>query len=102
MQESRARICGSMTASAGATGESHVAWEHVDYEALWLETEGLNCEDALGYFELHLPYVCRDAYVARSTRPALIVRVRQGGFEYIFDAYTSLEASGAIPYSAID
>ncbi|MCX6543515.1 MAG: hypothetical protein NTV05_03775 [Acidobacteria bacterium] len=76
--------------------------DFVDYRALWREAEGLNPEEAIVYFEDQLAYVCRDAYVARNTRAAVILRVRQGGFEYVFDHYTSLETSGAIPYSATD
>ncbi len=74
----------------------------LDYDILWRETEGLTPEEALHYFEEHLPYVCRDAYLASSTRPAVISRIRQGGFEYVFDHYTSLEASGVVPYSPTD
>ena len=69
---------------------------------MWRETDGLNSEEALRYFEQQLPFVCRDAYVARSTRPAVILQVRQGNFEYVFDHYASLEASGAVPYSATE
>lgn len=85
-----------------AGGECPVGPDHLDYDALWRETEGLNPEEALRYFEQHLAYVCRDAYVAKSTRPAVILKIRLGGFEYVFDHYTSLEASGAVPYSATE
>ena len=71
----------------------------VDYNGLWRETMGLRPEDALHYFEEHLPYLCRDAYVARGNRPAAMVRIRQASFEYVFDHYTSLEADGTVAYS---
>ena len=83
-------------------GEWPVGPDHLDYDVLWRETEGLNPDEALGYFEKHLPYVCRDAYIATSTRPAVILQIRHGDFEYVFDHYTSLEASGAVPYSATE
>jgi hypothetical protein len=64
--------------------------DKVDYAAVWLETEGLSKTEAHEYFAAHLPYVCRDAYLARANRPTVVIGVRQGTFEYAFDHYTSL------------
>jgi len=75
---------------------------HLDYDALWRETEELSPEEAICHFEQHLPYICRDAYIAKSARPAVIVQIRHGSFEYVFDNYTSLEVSGDLPYSAME
>jgi hypothetical protein len=72
----------------------------VSYETLLREADGLTQAESLGYFEEHLPYVCRDAYQARAGRSAVILRIHHGTFEYVFDHYTSLEASGVVPYSA--
>ena len=71
----------------------------VDFDELRSETNGLRSSEAIDYFQEHLPWVCRDAYLARTARPAVILRVQQGNFEYIFDHYTSLEADGTVPYS---
>ena len=73
--------------------------DRLDYETLWAETTGLDSIEALRYFEQHLPYVCRDAYETRTRRPAVILRVRHATFEHVFDHYTSLEATGVVPYS---
>ena len=74
----------------------------IDYDALWRETAGLAADEALYYFDQHLPFLARDAYLARSPRPAVIVRFQHASFEYVFDHYTSLEAIGAVPYSPTD
>lgn len=68
----------------------------IDFELLWSEAGPIVAE-ALDYVQLHLPWLCRDAYVARSARPHNILRVQQGSFEYIFDHYTQLEENGTIP-----
>lgn len=73
--------------------------DRLDYESLWRETTGLELCEALVYFEQHLPYICRDAYQTRMRRPAVFLRVQYSTFEYIFDHYTSLEATGVVPYS---
>lgn len=71
----------------------------LDYDALWCETKGLSDAEALDYFEEHLPFLCRDVYLRVGDRPADILRVQHEGFEYIFDNYSALEASGAVSYS---
>ncbi len=76
--------------------------DRIDYDGLWRATAGLEADEALRYFAHHLPFLCGDAYRARSHRPAVIVRIQHGTFEYVFDHYTSLEAIGAVPYSPTD
>src|SRR5665213_3926640 len=71
----------------------------LDLATLWSETDALNSSQALDYFQEHLSWVSRDAYLARTGRPAVVLRVQQGNFEYIFDHYSSLEADGTVPYS---
>jgi hypothetical protein len=48
-----------------------------------------------------LPYVWRDAYLEMVPRPTNIVRFRRDAFEYIYDDYASLEATGAVPYDPV-
>lgn len=72
---------------------------HLDYLGLWLEAGGPERPDALSYFETHLPWLCRDAYVVASQRPESIVQVQQGTFVYVFDAYTVLEDTGVVAYA---
>lgn len=76
-----------------------MAFPQLDYAGIWAETVGMSRLDALAYFEAQLPWLCRDAYVAASGRPDVIVQVPQGSFVYVFDAYTTLEATGEVPYS---
>jgi len=76
-----------------------VECHRIDYDALWSETKGLTDTEALDYFEEHLPFLCRDAYLLASDRPSDILRVQQEGFEYVFDNYTAIEARGDVPYS---
>lgn len=45
-----------------------------------------------------LPFAWRDAYLEMMPRATNIVRFRFGTFEYIYDDYASLEATGAVPY----
>ena len=82
-----------------AKAEELLRPDQLDYDALWAETTGLDFIEALGYFEQHLPYICRDAYQTRTRRPAVFLRVRHDTFEYVFDHYTSLEATGVVSYS---
>jgi len=71
----------------------------VDYGALLREAGGARGADLVEFMCRELPYACRDAYLATTSRPTEIVRIRYGTFEYVFDDYTSLEARGAVPYS---
>jgi hypothetical protein len=43
-----------------------------------------------------LPYLWRDAYLEMTRHPTDIVRWQRGPFEYIYDDYASLEASGDV------
>jgi len=56
----------------------------------------------VGYLREELPYVCRDEYVrmmpSRMTNICLITR---GSFEYLFDDYATLEATGAVETDAV-
>jgi hypothetical protein len=71
--------------------------EHVvDYEAL-LHDARLEPNVVL-YLRKHLPPKWRDLYVASVCRPTNIVRFACGTFEYVFDAYSELEALGEVPY----
>jgi hypothetical protein len=49
----------------------------------------------------NLAYACRDSYVSNSERPTSIVRITSGPFEYVYDNYSYLEATGAIAYDAV-
>ena len=70
----------------------------LDYRSV-LEKAGDRSPEAVTRFLLEeLPYLWRDAYLEITARPTNIVRFKHGAFEYIYDDYASLEASGAVPY----
>ena len=71
----------------------------VEYEAL-LQRAASNPSRVIDLLGEELPHLWRDAYVGMTLHPVNIVRWRYGSFEYIFDDYASLEASGAVPHSA--
>ena len=69
----------------------------VDYRRVVVEATGSSC-GLVEFLLEELPYVWRDAYLEMTSHPTDIVRWRRGSFEYIYDDYASLEASGAVPY----
>jgi len=72
--------------------------DSVNLTELCVEAGDLTVDENLGYFELHLPYLCRDAYLLRGQRPASVLQVRHGSFLYVFDHYTYLESIGEVAY----
>ncbi|MBS1851377.1 MAG: hypothetical protein JST79_10725 [Acidobacteria bacterium] len=68
----------------------------VDYERVLVDAASASC-GILEFLLEELPYLWRDAYLEMTLRPTDIVRWRRGSFEYIYDDYASLEASGAVP-----
>lgn len=48
-----------------------------------------------------LPYLWRDAYEKMTLRPTSIVRIRHNSFNYIYDNYSYLESTGAVPYDPV-
>jgi hypothetical protein len=72
----------------------------LDYEPLIREAGECSIEALISSLAEKLPYVWRDAYVQMTPRATEIVRMQRGTFEYIYDDYATLEATGVVPYSA--
>lgn len=74
----------------------------LDYQAVLVAIPG-TLEDKIAALAEELPYLWREAYVLTSNRSTSIVRIADGSFEYLYDNYSYLEASGTVPYdSAIE
>lgn len=70
----------------------------LDYRSL-IEKASDHRPEPLAQFLLgELPYLWREAYLMMTRRPTDIVRFQHGTFEYIYDDYATLEASGKVPY----
>jgi hypothetical protein len=73
----------------------------MDYEAI-LERARLECAaDFIGAFARGLVHEWCEVYEAMSQRTTKIVRFQYGTFEYIYDDYASLEATGRVPYDPV-
>jgi len=70
----------------------------LDYEALLHEERVEYTSNLVPYLRRHLPLKWRDLYVATLSRPTNIVRFQCRTFEYLFDIYSELEATGEVPY----
>jgi hypothetical protein len=69
----------------------------VDYQTLLTAIPG-TLEDKIAALAEELPHLWRDAYVRTSSRSTSIVRISDGSFEYLYDNYSYLEASGTVSY----
>ncbi len=73
----------------------------IDYESLLKEVRADSYEAAVSFLMENLPFVWRDSYLEMMPRDTKIFRFQYGTFEYIYDDYASLEATGAVPYDPI-
>jgi hypothetical protein len=76
--------------------ERRPAWE-IDYVAFLREAVNIRGQDVVAVLAEELPYAWREAYLLMMPRATNIVRFRYGTFEYIYDDYATLEATGAVP-----
>ena len=70
----------------------------IDYVAFLQEARNVPGQDVIAGLTEELPYAWRDAYLVMMPRATNIVRFRCGTFEYIYDDYATLEATGAVPH----
>jgi hypothetical protein len=70
----------------------------IDYESLLKEVRTDSYKAAVSFLMENLPFVWRDYYLEMMSRETNIVRFQYGTFEYIYDDYASLEATGAVPH----
>ena len=71
----------------------------LDYDLILKEAGPCSAEGVISFLSEELPYIWRDAYAQMTPRATEIVRMQRGSFEYIYDDYATLEATGAVPYS---
>jgi len=82
--------------SESVAGEETMNLYAVDYGAVVRRCTGRDLRAAL---RQELSAVWRDAYLRMTGRPTELVIFRCGSFEYIYDDYATLEATGAVPRS---
>jgi len=70
----------------------------IDYKAILDPVRGFPTEGMIAFLFEHLPSVWRDAYLAMSRRQTDICSFWRGSFQFVFDDYATLEASGKVPY----
>ena len=70
----------------------------IDYNTLFTHALKMDSESVISFLSEELPYLWRDAYLKMTPHPTNILRITLVGFEYLFDCYSELEASGAVPY----
>jgi len=79
-----------------------IADSFVDYQSLFDRVVGDSMETKIASLMEELPQLWRDKYQQMSQRSVSLVRVRHNSFEYIYDNYSYLEATGSVPYSLIE
>lgn len=68
-----------------------------EYKAFWDEARR-HPAGMISFLSEELPYFWRDWYEQMTPRPTNILRWEYGSFQYIYDDYASLEATGAVPF----
>lgn len=76
-------------------------WRMLPYDRIMAGAGVASVDGLIRFLRDELPYVWREAYLAMTPRPSELMRFQQGSFEYLFDDYTLLEASGAVPYDPV-
>jgi hypothetical protein len=74
----------------------------MDYHALIARVSDNSMETKIAFLTEELPHLWGVEYQQISRREVSVVCVRHNSFEYIYDNYSYLEATGAIPYSLIE
>jgi len=80
------------------TARGPTALVGISYTEVLAKTVGASYEEAVAVLREELPSLWRDAYRTYSNRPTDLVSIERGGFEFLFDDYTGLEARGVVPY----
>lgn len=71
----------------------------IDYQQFLQGVGNSSSEVIISFLMQELPYVWRDKYVETTTPPTNIICFQYGSFQYVYDDYASLEATGAVPYN---
>src|SRR4051794_21471918 len=67
----------------------------IAYDALLAEANAPGTS-VIEWLQRELPYAWQDAYLQMSRRPANIMVFTHGTFDYIYDHYSELEATGTV------
>ena len=84
-----------------AAHSSNSALLCLDYATLMTRILSDSVEDTIAYLMRALPYAWRDAYQSTSARRTSIVRIQDSSFEYLYDNYSYLESTGAVPHDPV-
>ena len=74
----------------------------MDYNAILDRATHHSIEAKISFLLKELPHLWRNEYQEMSKREVSLVRIRHSSFEYIYDNYSYLEATGVIPYSLVE
>jgi hypothetical protein len=74
----------------------------MNYESIMNKVGDHSTEGKISFLLEELPDLWRNEYQQVSQRQVSVVRIRHNSFEYIYDNYSYLEATGAIPYSLVE
>src|SRR5688572_2558179 len=72
----------------------------IDYRAVASDAHATSLQELIEYLRAELPHAWLSEYVAASHRQTNVMTFRHGAFEYVYDHYTALEASGEVAYDA--
>lgn len=70
----------------------------VDYAALVASAMEEGATDLAWFLRQNLPEQWRELYVAAAAHPTNIIHFQSGSFEYFYDHYSGLEATGEVAY----
>jgi hypothetical protein len=73
----------------------------MDYETILERARAEAGAEFVAAFARELVYEWGEIYEAMSNRTTNIVRFQCGTFEYLYDVYASLEATGRVPYNPV-
>lgn len=74
----------------------------MDYNAILNRVTHHSIEAKISFLLEELPHLWRNEYQEMSKREVSLVRIRHSSFQYIYDNYSYLESTGAIPYSLVE
>ena len=94
------RKVGSVTSCRSSATECSVGcWDHRFCPMCRSYEEARSSEPgtvAVDYLRREIPYLWQDAYFEMTPRPTGIVVFTQGSFDYVYDDYATLEATGGV------
>lgn len=74
-------------------------WASVDYAAVLKSLQNYSIEEMISSLKDELPFLWKSIYLKTTLQPTDILSFQHETFEYIYDDYGSLEASGKTPYN---